>query len=128
MDLSYARRDLPPAHRPEETRPAEEDDRVPETEPPEALAQPAETRHADEDHRLPAACNSAGSAAPGTPPPPQRPPRAAWADAELQPLRPRRQMVSHGSLDSPLSPASRPRSPWTRVDPYDSPEVVQNQN
>ncbi|CAL8265640.1 unnamed protein product [Merluccius merluccius] len=122
MDLSYARRDLPPTHRPEETCPAEEDDRVPETEPPEALAQPAETRHADEDRRLPAACNSAGFAAPGTAPPPQKPTRAAWADAEFQPLRLRRQMVSHGSLDSPLSPASRPRSPWTRFDPYDSPE------
>ncbi|XP_077403772.1 septin-5-like isoform X2 [Vanacampus margaritifer] len=30
--------------------------------------------------------------------------------------------VSRRSLDSPLSPASRPRSPWGCFDPYDSPE------
>uniref|UniRef100_A0A3B4V5Y0 Septin 4a n=1 Tax=Seriola dumerili TaxID=41447 RepID=A0A3B4V5Y0_SERDU len=38
------------------------------------------------------------------------------------PLPLRRQLVSQVSLDSPLSPASRPRSPWGRFDPYDSPE------
>uniref|UniRef100_A0A3Q2V9P9 Septin 4a n=1 Tax=Haplochromis burtoni TaxID=8153 RepID=A0A3Q2V9P9_HAPBU len=34
----------------------------------------------------------------------------------------RRQIVSQVSLDSPLSPSMRPRSPWGRFDPYDSPE------
>lgn len=53
---------------------------------------------------------------------PQRP-NCAGADAEFQPLPLRRQLVSHVSLDSPLSPSSRPRSPWGRFDPYDSPEV-----
>uniref|UniRef100_A0A7N6FEN5 Septin n=1 Tax=Anabas testudineus TaxID=64144 RepID=A0A7N6FEN5_ANATE len=52
---------------------------------------------------------------------PQRPDRTG-AEAEFQPILTRRQLVSRVSLDSPLSPSSRPRSPWGRFDPYDSPE------
>ncbi|XP_028276795.1 septin-5-like [Parambassis ranga] len=72
---------------------------------------------------------------PGTPPPsrafgchpggsPTLPPRLNHIalDADFQPMVLRRQLVSQGSLDSPLSPSSRPRSPWGRFDPYDSPE------
>ncbi|XP_005452724.1 septin-5 isoform X1 [Oreochromis niloticus] len=43
-------------------------------------------------------------------------------DPEFQQLPLRRQIVSQVSLDSPLSPSMRPRSPWGRFDPYDSPE------
>uniref|UniRef100_A0A3B4XNY2 Septin 4a n=1 Tax=Seriola lalandi dorsalis TaxID=1841481 RepID=A0A3B4XNY2_SERLL len=57
----------------------------------------------------------------GSPIVPPRPNRVG-VDAEFQPLPLRRQLVSQVSLDSPLSPASRPRSPWGRFDPYDSPE------
>uniref|UniRef100_A0A3Q0STS2 Septin 4a n=1 Tax=Amphilophus citrinellus TaxID=61819 RepID=A0A3Q0STS2_AMPCI len=43
-------------------------------------------------------------------------------DPEFQHLSLRKQIVSQVSLDSPLSPSMRPRSPWGRFDPYDSPE------
>ncbi|KAJ0061659.1 hypothetical protein NL108_005761 [Boleophthalmus pectinirostris] len=56
----------------------------------------------------------------GSPVVPRRSSRSG-SDAEFSPGF-RRQLVSHGSLDSPLSPSSRPRSPWGRFDPYDSPE------
>ncbi|XP_035481474.2 septin-5-like isoform X2 [Scophthalmus maximus] len=56
-----------------------------------------------------------------SPTPPQRPNRAG-VDAGFQPLSLRKRLVSQASLDSPLSPASRPQSPWGRFDPYDSPE------
>uniref|UniRef100_A0A3P8TN74 Septin 4a n=2 Tax=Amphiprion percula TaxID=161767 RepID=A0A3P8TN74_AMPPE len=72
---------------------------------------------------------------PSTPPPcrplpcrptgsPIVPPRAnhVGLDREFHPLQLRRQLASQVSVDSPLSPASRPRSPWGRFDPYDSPE------
>ncbi|XP_040907041.1 septin-5-like [Toxotes jaculatrix] len=52
---------------------------------------------------------------------PHRPNRAGM-DAEIQPLPLRRQLISQVSFESPLSPSSRPRSPWGRFDPYDSPE------
>ncbi|KAK2828218.1 hypothetical protein Q5P01_019252 [Channa striata] len=52
---------------------------------------------------------------------PHRPSRAG-TDSEVQSLPMRRQLVSQVSLDSSLSPVSRPRSPWGRFDPYDSPE------
>uniref|UniRef100_A0A665TLI0 Uncharacterized protein n=1 Tax=Echeneis naucrates TaxID=173247 RepID=A0A665TLI0_ECHNA len=52
----------------------------------------------------------------GSPTIPHRP-------TKFQPLPLRRPLVSQVSLDSPLSPASRPHSPWGRFDPYDSPEV-----
>lgn len=58
----------------------------------------------------------------GSPVVPHRPNRMAL-DTEFQPLPLRRQLMSQVSLDSPLSPSSRPRSPWGRFDPYDSPEV-----
>nr|XP_057943605.1 septin 4a isoform X2 [Doryrhamphus excisus] len=80
-----------------------------------------------------AATNRRRPSLPGTPPPssrttpcnpappsvPIRPSRIG-SDSSFQPVR--RPLVSQGSLDSPLSPASRPRSPWGRFDPYDSPE------
>ncbi|KAM9846423.1 LOW QUALITY PROTEIN: septin-5-like [Aulostomus maculatus] len=53
---------------------------------------------------------------------PHRPHRSGL-DSVVQPLPMRRQLVSHGSLDSPLNPASRPRSPWGHLDPYNSQEV-----
>lgn len=62
-------------------------------------------------------CNTTGS-----PIVPKRPKRVG-SDSVFQSLPLRRQLVSQGSLDSPLSPVSRPRSPWGRFDPYDSPEV-----
>ncbi|XP_063752028.1 septin-5-like isoform X2 [Eleginops maclovinus] len=55
----------------------------------------------------------------GSPTAPQRTSRVR-TDAEFQPLQLRRQLASHGSMDRPLSPASRPHSPWGRFDPYDS--------
>ncbi|KAM3869171.1 septin-5-like [Diretmus argenteus] len=58
----------------------------------------------------PIPCNPTGS-----PVAPHKP-RRLGRDTLFQPLQLRR------SLDSPLSPASRPRSPWGRFDPYDSPE------
>ncbi len=59
---------------------------------------------------------------PGSPRVPHRPNRVR-SDAEFQPVSLRRQLVSQVSMDCPLSPASRPRSPWGCFDPYDSPEV-----
>lgn len=56
----------------------------------------------------------------GSPVVPHRPSRSG-SDTQFCPGL-RRQPISQGSLDSPLSPASRPRSPWGRFDPYDSPE------
>lgn len=58
----------------------------------------------------------------GSPVAPPRPHRAA-TENPFQPLSLRRQLATQVSLDSPLSPASRPQSPWGRFDPYDSPEV-----
>ncbi|CAG5872701.1 unnamed protein product [Menidia menidia] len=108
-------RDLPPAPNPAEHP------RMPEQR--EAEGTPIAT-----NGRLPGGF-------PGTPPLPRPtpstpvgsptvPPRAGHAGRELQfqPLSLRSQFVSQVSLESPLSPASRPRSPWGRFDPYDSPE------
>ncbi|KAF6715767.1 Septin-4 [Oryzias melastigma] len=55
---------------------------------------------------------------------PKVPPRAkpAGLNSQIPPLPMRSPVVSQVSVDSPLSPASRPRSPWGRFDPYDSPE------
>ncbi|XP_017276818.1 septin-5 isoform X2 [Kryptolebias marmoratus] len=53
---------------------------------------------------------------------PTIPPRPSRAGLDPQGLPAKKQLVSQVSLDSPLSPASRPRSPWGRFDPYDSPE------
>ncbi|KAI3373776.1 hypothetical protein L3Q82_022364 [Scortum barcoo] len=58
----------------------------------------------------------------GSPMVPNRPNRVRQ-DAEFHPVPLRRQFASQVSVDCPLSPASRPRSPWGRFDPYDdSPE------
>lgn len=62
-------------------------------------------------------CNPAGS-----PTVPHRPGRIGEnPDLQLSALR--RPLFSQVSVDCPLSPASRPHSPWGRFDPYDSPEV-----
>ncbi|XP_054481183.1 septin-5-like isoform X2 [Anoplopoma fimbria] len=58
-------------------------------------------------------CNPAGS-----PTVPHRPSRMG-ENANLQPVALRRQLVSQVSMDCPLSPASRPQSPWGRFDPND---------
>lgn len=63
----------------------------------------------------PIPCHSTGS--------PTIPPRRNHVDADFQPLLLRRQLASQVSFDAPLSPASRPQSPWGRFDPYDCPEV-----
>lgn len=57
----------------------------------------------------------------GSPTVPPRPTHSGRGSSQILPLK--RQLVSQVSLDSPLSPASRPRSPWGSFDPYDSPEV-----
>ncbi|XP_034034050.1 septin-5-like [Thalassophryne amazonica] len=41
-------------------------------------------------------------------------------DADFHPLQLRWQLMCQGSLESPLSPGSCPRSPWGQFDPYDS--------
>ncbi|XP_030009921.1 septin-5-like isoform X3 [Sphaeramia orbicularis] len=64
----------------------------------------------------PTPCNPTGS-----PVVPHRPNRAGTG-RDVQSLPMKRQLVSQGSLDPPLSPASRPHSPWGFFDPYDSPE------
>ncbi|XP_038157278.1 septin-5-like [Cyprinodon tularosa] len=56
----------------------------------------------------------------GSPTVPPRPTHSGRGSSQILPLK--RQLVSLVSLDSPLSPASRPRSPWGSFDPYDSPE------
>uniref|UniRef100_A0A3P8WU74 LIM domain kinase 1 n=1 Tax=Cynoglossus semilaevis TaxID=244447 RepID=A0A3P8WU74_CYNSE len=55
---------------------------------------------------------------PGSPPLPN----CVRLDSGFQPVSLRRQLVSQSSLESPVSPVSRPQSPWGRFDPYDSPE------
>ncbi|XP_037543850.1 septin-5 isoform X2 [Nematolebias whitei] len=55
----------------------------------------------------------------GSPTIPPRPHRAGL-DPQFLPIK--KPLVSQVSLDSPLSPTSRPQSPWGRFDPYDSPE------
>ncbi|MEQ2200060.1 hypothetical protein XENOCAPTIV_021328 [Xenoophorus captivus] len=51
---------------------------------------------------------------------PPRPNHTGRDSSQILPLK--RQLVSQVSLDSPLSPALRPHSPWGLLDPYDSPE------
>ncbi|XP_037322833.2 septin-5-like [Pungitius pungitius] len=63
-----------------------------------------------------ALCNLAGS-----PSVPRRPGRIG-PNPDLQLSGLRRPLFSQVSVDCPLSPASRPHSPWGRFDPYDSPE------
>ncbi|KAM8834925.1 septin-5-like [Synchiropus picturatus] len=115
VQLPYAMRDLPPYSPP---------------------GGPHHTRTLSlESKRSGTTTNGTSCSLPGTPPllhptpchstssatAPHRPIRPGL-ESLFQPLNLRRQLVSRGSLDSPLSPASRPRSPWGRFDPYDSPE------
>ncbi|XP_072231692.1 septin-5-like [Leuresthes tenuis] len=96
---------------------------------------PVSTSEHHEAQRSPVATNGRLLSCPGTPPLPRPTPRPpggspavpprpslAGLEPQFQALPLRSQMVSQVSLDSPLSPASRPRSPWGRFDPYDSPE------
>ncbi|XP_008425644.1 septin 4a isoform X1 [Poecilia reticulata] len=111
IQFPYAMRDLPPVSHSDEQ--SQNQDRLDAEEPPTAA-----------NGRLPGY--------PGTPPPsrpvrpagsPTVPPRPSHAGRDLSQILPlKRQLVSQVSLDSPLSPASRPRSPWGHFDPYDSPE------
>lgn len=120
MQLPYAMRDLPPTSQPGEHHHTSGHQGPVYHEPegtesatngrlPSLPGTPPLPRHTP--------CNPAGS-----PTVPHRP-RRMGPDSVFQPLPVRRQLISQGSLDSPLSPASRPRSPWGRFDPYDSPEV-----
>ncbi|GLD46540.1 LIM domain kinase 1-like protein [Lates japonicus] len=115
----FAMRDLPPVSQPGEQH--------------QALGHRAPVYHEAEGTET--ATNGRLPSLPGTPPLP-RPipchpagspavphrPHRVGVDTDFQPLLLKRQLVSQRSLDSPLSPASRPRSPWGRFDPYDSPE------
>ncbi|KAM4620497.1 septin 4a, partial [Polymixia lowei] len=117
-ELPYAMRDLPPASRPGEQAPSTgRQSPVIDREPEGTGTGPARrfpSLPGTPPVPRPASCNP-----PGSPAAPQKPGRLR-TDAEFQPLQLRRQLVSQGSLDSPLSPASRPHSPWGRFDPYDS--------
>uniref|UniRef100_A0A3B5A0D7 Septin-5-like n=1 Tax=Stegastes partitus TaxID=144197 RepID=A0A3B5A0D7_9TELE len=115
IQFPYAMRDLPPVSQSSEHH------------------QPSGHREAEGTGTAP---NGRLPSLPETPPPPSRPlpchpagspivpPRAnhVGLDREFPHMQLRRQLASQVSLDSPLSPASRPRSPWGRFDPYDSPE------
>ncbi|CAL8365345.1 unnamed protein product [Lota lota] len=98
----------PPATPPPPPPPGHAPPATPPPPPPPGHAPPA----------IPPPPPPLGHAPPATPPPPPPPGHAA----DFQPLQLRHPMARQGSLDSPLSPASRPRGPWTRLDPYDSPE------
>ncbi|XP_037605752.1 septin-5-like [Sebastes umbrosus] len=102
----YAMRDLPP------------------------VSQPSE-RHQTPDHQAPVhreadgtgmAINGRRPSLPGTPSLPRHVP-CQPAGSPTVPQRPSRvKLVSQVSVECPPSPASRPQSPWARIDPYDSPE------
>ncbi|XP_076025052.1 septin-5-like isoform X2 [Genypterus blacodes] len=108
-------RDLPPPSKPEEQRQTE------------IIEHEAEEAFTGNNGRLPSLPGSPPLSRPvpcspgGSPAVPHRPNRTG-VDGDFQPLRLRKQLVSQVSLDSPLSPSSRPRSPWGRFDPYDFPE------
>ncbi|KAM7374508.1 hypothetical protein PAMP_007161 [Pampus punctatissimus] len=119
IHLPYAMRDLPPTSHPGEQH-STPGHQVPVRREVEGIGSETNGRL----HSLPGTpplprptpCNPTGS-----PMVPHRP-SCIEPDSVFQPLPVRRQLISQRSLDSPLSPASRPRSPWGRFDPYDSPE------
>ncbi|XP_061595707.1 septin-5-like isoform X2 [Cololabis saira] len=108
----YAMRDLPPvSHSPQQLQMSDH--------------QKAEDALTTSNGRLPSFAGTPPPFRPITSPPigsPTVPPRPARPRPDSQPLSLRNPLVSQVSWDSPLSPASRPRSPWGRFDPYDSPE------
>eukprot|EP00064_Thunnus_orientalis_P013059 superscaffoldBa00002080_g13096 len=119
IQLPYAMRDLPPTSQPGE--------QLHTTGHQAAVFCEAEGTGSATNGRLsslpgtpslprPTPCNPTGS-----PAFPHRPSRMG-PDSVFQPPPLRRQLITQESLDCPLSPASRPRSPWGRFDPYDSPE------
>uniref|UniRef100_UPI003AABA464 septin-5-like isoform X1 n=1 Tax=Centroberyx gerrardi TaxID=166262 RepID=UPI003AABA464 len=119
-ELPYAMRDLPPPHPGEQQQTPGADQAPVINREPDGTGMGSTGRLPSLPGTPPPARHAPWSPA-GSPVVPHRPSRMG-PDAEFQPLQLRRQLVSQGSLDSPLSPASRPRSPWGRFDPYDSPE------
>ncbi|KAG7515157.1 septin-5-like isoform X1 [Solea senegalensis] len=90
-----------------------------------------------EQHQVPVHCEAGATngrlpSLPGAPPPPlhrpaPRPPAGSPTAPQrphrgFQPLLLKKQLVSQASLDSPVSPASRPHSPWGRFDSHDCTE------
>ncbi|XP_049890964.1 septin-5-like isoform X1 [Epinephelus moara] len=110
----YAMRDLPPVSQPGEQHQA-------------PVHQEAEEPGTATNGRLPSLPGTPSLPRPipchppGSPTVPHRPSRAG-TEREFHPPPLRRQLVSQVSVDCPLSPASRPHSPWGRFDPYVSPE------
>uniref|UniRef100_A0A3Q0SIU3 Septin-7 n=1 Tax=Amphilophus citrinellus TaxID=61819 RepID=A0A3Q0SIU3_AMPCI len=84
--------------------------------------------HSGELHHIPGHCETEGNETPtngrhhSLPGTPSLARTIPFHPGEFQHLSLRKQIVSQVSLDSPLSPSMRPRSPWGRFDPYDSPE------
>ncbi|XP_038563460.1 septin-5-like [Micropterus salmoides] len=115
----FAMRDLPPVSQPEEEHQTL-DHQLPvphEVEGTETATNgrlPSLPRTPPVSHPIP--CHPAVS-----PTVPHRPNRVR-PDAAFQPMPLRRQLASQVSMDCPLSPVSRPLSPWGRFDPYDCQE------
>ncbi|MEQ2291104.1 hypothetical protein AMECASPLE_009995, partial [Ameca splendens] len=113
LQFPYAMRDLPPV-----IHSAEKSQKQDHHEMEEALTAA--------NGRLPGYPGTPPSSCPVSCPPassptvPPRPNHTGRDSSQILPLK--RQLVSQVSLDSPLSPALRPRSPWGLLDPYDSPE------
>ncbi|XP_029923927.1 septin 4a isoform X2 [Myripristis murdjan] len=116
--LPYAMRDLPPAPRPGEQTP---DRQTPVNDRELEGSGMGTTAKLPSCPGTPLQPRSLSRSPAGSPVAPPRPHRAA-TENQFQPLSLRRQLATQGSLDSPLSPSSRPQSPWGRFDPYDSPE------
>uniref|UniRef100_A0A3Q2Q1T5 Septin 4a n=1 Tax=Fundulus heteroclitus TaxID=8078 RepID=A0A3Q2Q1T5_FUNHE len=113
IQFPYAMRDLPPV-----THSAEKSQNQNPHEVEDALSAANGRLHGypgAPPSSCPVPCPPAAS--PTVPP---RPNHAGRDSPQVLPLK--RQLVYQVSLDSPLSPASRPRSPWGLFDPYDSPE------
>ncbi|XP_047463420.1 septin 4a isoform X2 [Mugil cephalus] len=108
IPFPYAMRDLPPAPQSFELRHAVGIGAATNGGHPSLPGSPRLPR--------PVPCHGVGS--------PTIPPRRnhVSADGDFEPLLLRRQLVSQVSFDAPLSPVSRPQSPWGRFDPYDCPE------
>lgn len=112
----YAMRDLPPIYQPGDQH-QKPDRQAPVHREAEGTGTAANGLHESPTRPRACLCNPTGSSTV-----PHRPSRVGSnADFQLLPLR--RQRISQVSMDCPLSPASRPHSPWGRFDPYDSAEV-----